>query len=504
VTRCYLAFAVFAAALGLFSGQPVERCWGTWAAFGYAAAAMIMSLSSRPGQAGTGTSRRAGRGIPAAAAHGVALAFATIAPLAWQAWAGLPSRVGEGSLTVVARAGAQLVRHGSPYLPAAGLSHVLAYDPYEPLMAVFGLPDAAGLSGWAGNPRLWLTLAGIAGIFAGFLSQGGGGATAVRNTAFAVASPVISLQMLTGGTDVPVIALLCASLALAGRRPAEAAVTAGLACALKATAWPAVPVLAAMLAASAPAGRASARGARFAVIAALTAVPATAAAAPAALRDPGGALQNMVLFPLGLARHRTPAASPLPGHLLAAAGPGGRLAALAMLAAAAAALAWWLVKRPPRDTGAATARLAVALAALFTLAPASRWGYFAYPLALTGWGALTGQARTLFYSSERAVVTPSESPDASTVTAVSPVSLPAASSGSVSAVAAWSAVAASTAPRAAGERTTIGRSGRRWASTNQTSPVTVKMTAMYRFSRRPRMYTEESIRTDSSKIRNME
>jgi hypothetical protein len=37
VTRWYLAFAAFAAALASFSGQPIERCLGTCAAIGYAA-----------------------------------------------------------------------------------------------------------------------------------------------------------------------------------------------------------------------------------------------------------------------------------------------------------------------------------------------------------------------------------------------------------------------------------------------------------------------------------
>ena len=40
-------------------------------------------------------------------------------------------------------------------------------------------------------------------------------------------------------------------------------------------------------------------------------------AAPAAL------IQNTLAYPLGLTRVRTPAQSPLPGHLLATHGPGG-------------------------------------------------------------------------------------------------------------------------------------------------------------------------------------
>jgi phosphatidylinositol alpha-1,6-mannosyltransferase len=49
----------------------------------------------------------------------------------------------------------------------------------------------------------------------------------------------------------------------------------------------------------------------------------------------------------------------------------------------------WLVARPPRDVRAAVWRLAVGLTALFLLAPATRAGYFMYPLGLAAWLLLT-------------------------------------------------------------------------------------------------------------------
>jgi len=396
VTRLYVAFAAFAAALALLAGEPIERCWGTWAAMGYGAAAAVTLAAPR-------------RRMPPAL---IALSGATFAPLAWQAFTGLPSRAGEGSLTVVAQAGVLLLRHGTPYLPAAALSHVLAYDPYEPLMAVFGLPNAAGLTGWPASPRLWLVLAGTAALYLAFLFTAPPARAprrATLRTALVMGSPVLALPIATGGTDIPVIGLLCAALALAAgtpRRIAFAAVAAGVACALKAIAWPAVPVIAVMLAASGDRRAA----ARFGAIALLTALVAMVAAAPAALAGHGGTVQNAILFPLGLTRHRTPAASPLPGHLLATAGPAGRQAAFALLAAAALAFAWWLARRPPGTTEAAAVRLAVALAAGVTLAPATRWGYYGYPLALLGWLGLSRPARSSSYSSERTVATPSASP----------------------------------------------------------------------------------------------
>ena len=51
----------------------------------------------------------------------------------------------------------------------------------------------------------------------------------------------------------------------------------------------------------------------------------------------------------------------------------------------------WLIARPPRDERDAAVRLAVGYAVMFTLDPSTRFGYFAYPLALVGWLALSRQ-----------------------------------------------------------------------------------------------------------------
>jgi hypothetical protein len=50
-----------------------------------------------------------------------------------------------------------------------------------------------------------------------------------------------------------------------------------------------------------------------------------------------------------------------------------------------------LIVRPPADTRAAALRIALGLSVMFTLAPATRWGYFVYPIGLIGWLALTKQ-----------------------------------------------------------------------------------------------------------------
>ena len=59
-----------------------------------------------------------------------------------------------------------------------------------------------------------------------------------------------------------------------------------------------------------------------------------------------------------------------------------------LLIASGLAIVASLVTRPPADPPAAARRLALGLALMFALSPATRFGYFAYPLGLYGWIAL--------------------------------------------------------------------------------------------------------------------
>ena len=56
----------------------------------------------------------------------------------------------------------------------------------------------------------------------------------------------------------------------------------------------------------------------------------------------------------------------------------------------ALALVASLIIAPPRTPAEAAKRIALGLTALFALSPATRFGYFCYPLALYGWVALAG------------------------------------------------------------------------------------------------------------------
>ncbi len=163
-----------------------------------------------------------------------------------------------------------------------------------------------------------------------------------------------------------------------------AALALGTACAMKYTAWPALAIVAVMVAA-----RDGVRpAARFAAGALATAAGLVAALAPAALRHPASLLENTVAYPLGLTAAKSPAQSPLPGHLLATLGPAGHAAALVLLAAAGLATVASLAVSPPASPAAAARRLAIGLTALFLLSPATRFGYFIYPISLYAWAML--------------------------------------------------------------------------------------------------------------------
>ena len=379
----YAAFAAYAGAVAIFSGGGADGVWGVWATVGYALAAIVATRS---------------RGFAAPLLS--ALAVALLAPMVWLAIRAPAT----ADVSVVTHSAVLLLRSGSPYLPAGQLATWQSYNPYLPAMALFGLPSALGLPGLLGDPRLWLTAISAVLFAAAFWMVaphrqsrcGACRSVAAWCAVFAVASPVLALPLAVGITDPPVIALMCFALACAARfrstgsprLPLVAGLAIGFACAMKFTAWPALAVLAALFAA-----RDGMRVAgRFVAASILTTAVLIAVCAPGLLAKPAGLLQNIVLYPLGMTQHKTPAASPMPGHLLAVTGRAGHLAAIGLLIAAALVIAGSLVVRPPADVPAATRRLAIALAVMFVLAPATRFGYFSYPVALLGWLAMTSQA----------------------------------------------------------------------------------------------------------------
>jgi hypothetical protein len=352
--------AIYAWLVVVVSSDPVHRTWGEMAACGYAAA-LIALLAWK--------------------AHGrdVALAVSFIggllAPLCWL----IAHRLEQPEVGVVAQSGAMLIHHGTPYASTAALaatSNPNAYNPYLPVMALFGVPRALADSPFT-DPRIWFGLV-FMGVF-WFALRTAGARGPLRWTLLVTACPVIAFTLATGGDDVPMVAFLCLAFAYLWPRaqPVKAGLALGIAAAMKATAWPALAVAFALLAVR--------DGKRAVTRFTLTALAVVVVAAGPFLIPPGPLVENTIKFPLGLANVISAAASPLPGHLIADTGHIGHTIVVVLLALAGLAVAALLVFRPPRTVPRAMVILIGAMTLMFLLAPSTRYGYFIYPMTLVIW-----------------------------------------------------------------------------------------------------------------------
>jgi hypothetical protein len=359
--------ALFAGGVSLFSTDPLHRLWGTSAACAYALAALaVMVWRSR---------ETTGVDI----ALGVMVCGAILVPLLWMVWTGH----GEPEVGVVANSAQTLIKHGSPYRSGTVLATTTdpnQYNPYLPLMAAFGVPQALFGHGPLTDPRVWFGIVFVV-VFAVALKVAGA-RDCVRWALLLTASPIIAFELCVGGTDVPMVAFMCLGFALLWRPGRSNAIAAGLALgiasSMKATAWPALVVAFALL--YVRNGRREAW--RFTAVAlAVVAV----IVGPFAVLRPGSLVKNTILFPLGLASVKSQADSPLLGHVLAQTGVIGHSLVVILLIGSGLAIAVSLVIRPPKDVPAATVRLVIGLSAMFVLAPSTRFGYFIYPAALVLW-----------------------------------------------------------------------------------------------------------------------
>ncbi len=358
----FAACAIFATGVALFSSNDLHRHWGELAACAYlAAAAAVLAWQSR--------------GLDLALL--ISVGGALVTPLFWNA----ATDQRQPEVSVIQRSAGQLVQYHSPYQSAAALAAVHnpnAYNPYLPVMSLFGIPRALFGAGMATDPRIWFGLAFL--IVFGLALAAAGARHVVRWTLFVAATPVIAFELAVGGTDVPILALMCLGLALLWRRPKHvlAGLALGVAAAAKATAWPAVIVAAVLI------GIRDGRGPMLRFLGATIAACA-ALIGPVAILWPSALVANTIMFPLGLASIKSAAASPLPGHAIAETGHVGHVIAIALLVLAGVAIMVSLVVRPPRDVPSATWRLVIGLTLMFLLAPATRFGYFIYPAALLIW-----------------------------------------------------------------------------------------------------------------------
>ncbi len=374
----YALSAIFALITALTATLAPHRPWGWIATAGYTAATVVVLLQL--------ATRRAGLASRAAltAVTWAAVALLPLVVEAVQRAAGHAERAQEEVITVE-RGGERLLHTGTPYLSHDAIAalppdeRLLGYLPYQPGMAVFGLPRAAFGGGWWTDARVWFAAA-TAVALALALRQLPGTPRTIRALQAATVLPVCALTLAVGGDDLPVLALCLLALAFASRgRAGAAGVAVGLAGALKLFAWPVAVVLLFL-----PIDRR--RYALGAVgIPVLTLVPAF-------LLNRDAAIENIVRFPLGRGLAHSPAASPFPGHLIAT-GLSPTIAA-ALLLLAALAIGFWLARRPPRDAPAAAWICAAGLLTATLMMPATRFGYLLYPAAYAVWAtALPTPAR---------------------------------------------------------------------------------------------------------------
>ncbi|GAA1985466.1 glycosyltransferase 87 family protein [Kitasatospora viridis] len=378
-----LVAAGWAGGFPLVSRLANQRLWGETAAPAYLLAGLAVLLLPR---------WAAGR-----AAALITLGGAVLLPLTLLA----VQRRAQSEVGVVERAAALLLHTGTPYLPDPVA--VTDFNPYLPAMALFGLPRALlGTGGPAalllGDARVWFAAAFLGCLAVSWRLLSPDRASPLLPLALLTGSPLIALSLTVGGVDLPLIGVCCLALALAARgRPLAAGLVLALACTLKWTAWPALPV-ALLLLRRRHGNRAALR------TAAVTVALAAAVILPFALSRPQDLRLQVVRYPLGLTPVRTPAGSPLPGKLIADLGPAGHSAALLLILAGCLAVAGWALRRPPAGAAAAADRLAAGLTTAFLLAPAGRFGYLALPAVLVCWprlaahhwpGRTTGRARTV-------------------------------------------------------------------------------------------------------------
>ncbi|HKT05829.1 MAG TPA: glycosyltransferase family 87 protein [Rugosimonospora sp.] len=375
----YLLSALFAGLTAVTATLPPHGAWGRIATAGYAVATLVVLVQLLVRKLAGGTARAV-----LTAAAWAATALLPLVVEAIQRAGGRTDRAQE-EVIVVEHGGQRLLDTGTPYLTRAAIAalppdeRLLGYLPYQPAMALFGLPRAIFGTVWWTDARVWFALvtAVCVGLAAGLLRRAGTApGPLVRAVQAATVLPICALTLAVGGDDLPVLGLCLLALVYAALgRFGASGLAVGIAGALKLFAWPVALVLL-VLAARRGHGRRYASGALGLPVLVLV---------PPFLVDPGAAVENVVRFPLGQGLVDSPAQSPFPGHLIAVGVPGGRAIAAVLLVLAGAAIGFWLLRRPPRDAAAAAGVCAVGLLAATLLMPSTRFGYLLYPIAYALW-----------------------------------------------------------------------------------------------------------------------
>ncbi len=393
----YALASLFAIINGSVAASAEYREWGVMSFIPYLLATIAVVVlhlrSHRSREDAPGRNRRR-------AAIIIFLALTTvigplIAQLTWRATSTRNAHA-QQEVAVIERAGDRLAAGHSPYPPApsdigvnpSSDSHSVdaaSYFPYMPGMAVFGLLNATSLPPELGDARVLLVLASLLTFGAALVLSRASPARKIVATQFFLVLPTGALPMVTGGDDLPVIALMLLSLVLLARRsPFASGVVGAIACALKFTAWP-IALLA--LLATRPHEEDRSTWRYLAGLSLL--IPVVGVGLYGNMH---AFVENAIRFPLGLTTIKSPAASPLVGQVLVSLMPHHRRVVTVILGVVGILIVGWALWRfRPRDVVAVTRFSAFVLCVATVLAPATRFGYLIYPTVLFVWSyVLTG------------------------------------------------------------------------------------------------------------------
>ena len=381
----YIAAGVFAWLLGAYSSQPAQWQWGYLTVTPYLGAGALALVGHWRWPARTLMIR--------VVLLVVVLIGAVAVPLGLEArW-----RHAQPEVSVIERSGQALVngqdpyrvyeRHGHLVNQVPGVPAFESFFPYFPLMGVFGLPSAEtkkskGLT----DARIVMTLLTL--ILSGWalrLLRIGQDAK-IRVAQVLLALPTGALFLSTGGDDMPILALsLLGVAALQRRRSNLAGLSLGVAAALKLTAWPLA--MGSLLVVRN--GRDRSTWIRvFTWITAIVLVTVV----PFALRAPHAFVANVFAFPLGLAGVTSPAASALPGHIVATWWPiMGHVLTPAALLVGGYFAARYVQRHWPLTLSRLLGLLSLAFFTMMCVASATRVGYVIYPLNFALWASVLSE-----------------------------------------------------------------------------------------------------------------
>ena len=375
----YALSALFALGLGMTSREGAQWQWGYLSTAPYIACAALALVLSR---------LRVRRILMIRVGLlGLVLLGTVAIPLGLEArW-----RVAQPEVGVIQRAGHDLSEGLNPY-PAyykngqlvnaqKGVPSYESFFPYFPLMGVFGLPSAAthrtkGLT----DARIAMSLLTLMASCWALGLLRAPASKKIRVAQVLLAFPTGALFLSTGGDDMPILALmLLGVVALQRRQNNLAGISIGLAAAMKLTAWP--MLIGAVLVAQDDKHKSAWRH-----VAAWSAAILAVTIVPFAVRAPWAFMSNVLAFPLGLTGVASPAASALPGHILATTwAPLGHIVAPLTFLVGGYFTQKYVRRTWPLSLSRMLRLLSVVFLTMMCVASATRIGYLIYPLNLAFW-----------------------------------------------------------------------------------------------------------------------